>query len=141
MTSSPRLLVPTYSVLLTNVMSGQSIPKGTKVHLRTDLGDLSLLATTSPADLLGFPIYGCDENGGTFTLLPEQIALSMTIARGPLASTLINTDSAPVAGKKRQKVTQGDNTPWYTPPSGALEWRDRLTVNDMKYEVCPECPT
>lgn len=36
----------------------------------------------------GVPLIGCDESGGTFNLLPEQVALAMVLARGPLASRL-----------------------------------------------------
>lgn len=101
LTEARRVLVPTRSLLLCNILQNLAGAAAQNAGLEEDQGDLRWLATVDDAFASGFLTRCADEHGRTFEVLPEQLALAMAIARGPCTALRVEV-------KKKN---------WFSPPS------------------------
>lgn len=101
LTEGRRVVVPTRSVLLCNVLRNLAGAAAQHAQLAEDEGDLRWLAEVDDAFAAGFITRCADEHGRQFEVLPEQLATAMAIARGPSTGF------------------RSGNVTWYSPKPGS----------------------
>lgn len=101
-----RVETPTLNVLMTNIADTQEIPESAGMQVECTYTHLLHLARTTASDLDGIALDGRSEDGATFSLLPEQVALTLALARGACPSVFrFTSDVAPPSNaKKRPRV-------------------------------------